>query len=262
MLGTCRLCQATNVKLRDSHYVPKAVYRQLRDPGAAKPDPWTITSKASFQTSKQMTAHLLCDGCEGALSANGEDWVLRRFQRLDGTFELASILSAQLPVAASNDNPTKVYTAGTVPDLDAAAMAYFAASVFWRGSLHPWNDDGSIPVALGRYGEEFRRYLRGEQAFPTHAVLILSVREGGAVSMMTVPPFRNPTAGVHTYNFLMPGLAFVLAVGQGISPLMKQYCFVRGLGHPIAATPILESHLEELARGMHLRNAARRNVRR
>ncbi len=173
MLGSCRLCQTPNAQLRNSHYLPKAIYRQLRDRSVAKPDPWVIIGNSSYQTSKQMTAYLLCDACEGALSANGEDWGLKRFQRLDGTFELASILSAQLPVTASADNPTKVYTAGTVPTLDPDAMAYFAASVFWRGSIYPWNYDGSIPVPLGRYGEEFRQYLRGEQDFPTHALLNL-----------------------------------------------------------------------------------------
>lgn len=259
MLGGCRLCLAQGVALRANHYVPKAVYRQLRDTSSKRPDPWVISGQASFQTSKQLTAHLLCDGCEGALSANGEDWVLKRFRRLDCSFELAWILCAQKPVAASADNPTKVYTAASIPGMNAAALAYFAASVFWRGAIHPWNDDGTIPVPLGkRYSDEFRRYLRGERPFPENAALVVSVREGGDVSMMTIPPFAGVKAeGVRMYNFLTPGLAFVLAVGQRIRPEMRQYCFVRGAGHPIAATPILEPGIEEIARGMHARNSLR-----
>ncbi len=254
VIGTCRLCLKANRELCDSHYVPAAVYRQLREDKAKKPDPWVITPRASVQTSRQLSAHLLCEDCEGMFSSNGEDWVGRHFLKANGSFKLATILAAQTPLAATSDDPTRVYLAANIPEVDPSALAYFAASVFWRGSIYPWNDERTIPVPLGKYGEDFRKYLLGESPFPTHAALIVSVRQGGDVSMTTMLPYAGKVDGARGYNFLMPGLAFVLGVGRDISPRMKKYCFVRGVGNPIASTPAVEPHVEEIARRMHIAN--------
>jgi hypothetical protein len=39
------------------------------------------------------------------------------------------------------------YAAG-IPEINVAALAYFAASNFWGGSIHPWNTDGLMPSGL------------------------------------------------------------------------------------------------------------------
>jgi hypothetical protein len=60
-------------------------------------------------------------------------------------------LASRTPDVASVTNVTKIYFASKVPEIDVYALAYFAASIFWRGSIHPWNDDGSVPVDLGPF---------------------------------------------------------------------------------------------------------------
>ena len=174
-IGACKLCLAPAVELRDSHYIPAAVFRQLRDRQARSPHPYMITDRGSVQTSKQQKAHLLCNECEGRLSANGEDWVLKHFLKADGTFKLQDILSRRAPFAAVAD----------IKEINPAALSYFAASIFWRGSIHPWNTDSTVPIPLGKYAEPFRRFLMGEQQFPVEAALFLAVRDGEAVSMLT-----------------------------------------------------------------------------
>ena len=67
------------------------------------------------------------------------------------TFGLASILDNSTPSIQLDGNETKVYAASEIPGIDVKALAYFSASIFWRGSLNGWNDDGSVPVPLGPY---------------------------------------------------------------------------------------------------------------
>jgi hypothetical protein len=163
-IGKCKLCLANSVELHDSHFLPKGVYRILRDDGASKPDPWIITERKAVQISLQLKAALLCHDCEQRFSRQGENWVLANCLRRDGTFPLASILASRTPDIFSDSNPTRVYFAATIPEINSRALAYFAASMFWRGSIHPWNHDGSIPVELGPFRESFRKY--GTCGFP------------------------------------------------------------------------------------------------
>lgn len=246
-IGTCKLCLTPAVELRDSHYIPAAVFRQLRDSEARSPHPYVITDRASVQTSKQQKAHLLCNACEGRLSANGEDWVLKHFLKADGTFKLEDILRSRTPFAAVEGNPNRFYLAGEIPQIDTAALSYFAASIFWRGSIYPWNTDSTVPIPLGKYAEPFRRYLMGEQAFPADSALFLAVREGDAVSMLTASPYGGRVDGIWTYRFAMPGLVFILNVGRQLTAKMHQYCFAKGERNPMVWTSALEEYLQEQA---------------
>lgn len=157
----CRLCLQHVTKLCRSHFLSAGIYKILRDDDEKNPNPWSITAKAAFQSSWQMTAPLLCGSCEQRFSKGGEDWVLRRCLQKDRTFPLMSILASRTPDVSSNGTPTRIYYAVKIPEIDISAIAYFAVSIFWRASIHPWNDDGSIPVNLGPFQEQFRKYLLG-----------------------------------------------------------------------------------------------------
>jgi len=246
MIGKCRLCLQEGIELRNSHYIPAGVYRQLREEGRGNANPWAIKQKAAFQTSKQLRAHLLCGGCEKRLSDHGEDWVLRHFLQADGTFRLAEKLRQRQPDVCADGEQTKVYFTTSMPDIDVAALAYFGASVFWRGSIYAWNDDGSIPVPLGKFAEQFRLYLIGEDEFPAHAAIFLAVREGDQVSRLTATPVgRRHEAGFRVYKFPMPGLGYSLAVGRNIPATFRNFCLVRGHGRPIAMTPLIEPLVQQ-----------------
>jgi len=117
MIGTCKLCLIPGLELRGSHYIPKAVYRQLRDvTSSSNPNPWSIDKATSVQTSRQLSAPLLCETCEGRFSKFGEDWILRHFLKADGGFRLASILAVHKPSVHADGNATRVYLAGDIPE--------------------------------------------------------------------------------------------------------------------------------------------------
>lgn len=183
-----------------------------------------------------MKAHLLCTDCEGLLDKSGENWVLSQLLREDGTFKLGAHLKATRPHAA--DSETEFYLAREVPQLNVSALAHFGAGIFWRGGLHPWNDDGSTPVKLGPYGESLRRYLLGESTFPHDLALHVLAREGGPATRMMAAPWGGRTGATHMYRFVLPGLAFVLHAGKAIGERAREHCFVS----------VLASHVDPLSR--------------
>lgn len=148
-IGQCRLCLRCDVELQESHFLPKGIYRILRDDGHPNPNPFLVTGSARVQTSWQMKANLLCEACEGRFCKNGEDWVLRSCLKKDGSFRLAAWLAARAPDISAAGAATRIYFAANIPEIDIAALSYFSASIFWRASIHGWNSDGSIPVELG-----------------------------------------------------------------------------------------------------------------
>ena len=197
MVGQCKLCLKTGVELQDSHFLSAGIYRILRDDNEKNPNPWLLTKDAAVQTSSQLKAHLLCRDCEQRLSKNGENWVLGNCRRKDGRFPLAEILAARKPDIASAGNPTRIYYAANIPEIKIGALAYFAASIFWRGSIHPWNQDEAIPVRLGPFQERFRRYLMGEEDFPKDSILWVVVRDASGIDRLTYAPM-----GERKGNFL------------------------------------------------------------
>jgi len=162
-IGLCRLCLNPSANLRQSHYLPKGLYRLLRDEKSPNPNPVLLTERLAVSTSKQLTPYLLCGLCEKRLSDNGENWVLQHCPRR-GSFTLATILDAVSPSEVSSD--TRVYLAGGIPKIDTAALAYFAISIFWRGSIHAWNQVGAISGKLMQSASTSGRPSIGGAATP------------------------------------------------------------------------------------------------
>jgi hypothetical protein len=247
MIGLCKLCLQDGVDLQNRHFLSKGIYKILRDAGERNPNPYLLTGTTVVQTSRQLTAALLCRACEQRLSKNGETWVLNHCLQNDGRFPLADILASRTPDLFAPENPTKIYCAAEIPKINVSALAYFAASIFWRGSIHPWNDDGSIPVELGPFQERFRQYLMGLESFPKDSSLWLVVREGKEISRLTYAPLGARKDGLHIYKFPMPGLALMLTVSKNVPARHRQKCFVHGPGNPIVVTPLIDSLLMEEA---------------
>lgn len=233
--------------LHDSHFLSAGIYRILRDDEEANPNPWAVTEKAVFQTSKQVKAPLLCSDCEQRLSKNGENWVLRNCLKADRSFPLADVLASQRPDLSSAETTTKIYYASKFPTIDVAALSYFAASIFWRGSIHPWNRDGSFPVNLGPFQESFRTHLMGLTPFPKDSSLWVIVRKGGQIDRVTYAPVGKREGAVHVYKFPMPGLGFSLTVSKNVPLKYRNMCVVHGNDNPIIVTTILEEMLMEEA---------------
>jgi hypothetical protein len=247
MVGKCKLCLRDGVDLQLSHLNPAGVYRVLRDDTEKNPNPWLLTKTAAVQTSKQTRARLLCRDCEQRFSQNGENWVLRHCLKADRSFPLAAILASRTPELLSSATSTKVHFAARIPEVDISALSYFAASMFWRASVYPWNEDGSIPVPLGPFREPFRQYLMGLADFPQHCVLWVAVREGKELDRLTHPPIGERREKYHVHIFPMPGFGFSLTAGRYLPPSYRRMCFVRATGNPIIVTELIEEALKKSA---------------
>jgi hypothetical protein len=198
---------------------------------------------------------LLCFDCEQRVSKFGECWVLANCLQKGGiTFPLAALLASKTPALAGRNSSTKVNNAAEIPEIDLSALAYFGASIFWRGCIHPWNTDGTIPVNLGPYQEQFRRYLLGNQEFPEHCYLLVAFRDAKELSGLTYPPVGGRQGTHHVYRFPMPGLAFTLLIGRKTTQNLRSMCFVNGHLKPIVFTGILEQQLFDEAIKMYSRN--------
>jgi hypothetical protein len=245
VLGKCRLCLHDGVELQDSHYLSKGIYKRLRGEDPKNPHPVLITKSKTVQTSSQLKSHLLCIGCEDRLNRGGETWVLKHCLQTGGAFPLRDLLSGRPPdyLQAS----TKGYAASRIPEISIAKTAYFAASIFWRGSICGWNEDGSVPISLGPFQEKFRRYLLGEEPFPAAVTLWVMVRERDQVEQLTFTPQQERVDGLYTCRFPMPGLAFILIVSANTPPNKRSMCFVHAPGNPIFLTPVLGPLLLEQA---------------
>jgi len=258
-IGKCKLCLADGVQLHDSHFLPKGVYKILRDDDAANPNPWIISERKTAQICFQLKAHLFCHDCEQRLNRQGEKWVLSNCLKKDGSFPLASFLASRPPDIFSATNPTRVYFAANIPEIDCSALAYFAASMFWRGSIHGWSENGAIPVKLGPFQESFRQYLMGQEDFPVDCALLVTVREGKEIDRLTYSPIGERREHCHMFKFPMPGLAFSLAVGKNIPENYRNGCFVHMSGNPIMVTPILEQWLKRDANQLLQMHFARKS---
>jgi len=247
MTGQCKLCLEPVTSLQNSHFLPKGIYKRLRDKNEKNPNPWEISWKTAVQTSRQKTAPLLCLDCEQRFSKYGENWALGCCLQEDGRFPLASILASRTPDMWSWKTPTtRIYYASKISEINIPALAYFAGSIFWRASVYPWSDDGTIPVLLGPFQEQFRAYLMGLKAFPKDCSLWVVVREG-KIDRLTYPPVGKRMGNFHVYRFPIPGLAFTLVVSKNIPANYREMCFVHGSGNPIIVTTLIDKLLEEEA---------------
>jgi hypothetical protein len=242
MNGKCKLCLRDGV-LQLSHLEPAGVYRILRDETEKNPNPWLLTKTAAVQTSRQTRAWLLCRDCEQRFSKNGENWVLAHCLKADRSFPLASILASRKPDLSSAETTTKVHYTSQILEINIPALSYFAASMFWRASVHPWNRDGSFSVRLGPFEELFRKYLMGLADFPKPCSLWVAVREGGKIDRLTYAPIGERRGNYHVHKFPMPGLGFSLTVSKNLPTGYRNMCFVHGNGNPIIVTGVLEEGL-------------------
>ena len=124
---------SSSVSLRQSHSMPKGVYRILRDRESANPNPVLLTERFAVPTSKQLTAYLLCGKCGKRLSNCGENWVLQPCPRR-GSFKLVAILDTESPPEVSSD--TRIYRPRIKGEFDGICIM----SVQWFSNC---NDDRS-----------------------------------------------------------------------------------------------------------------------
>lgn len=260
--GRCRLCHKVDY-LCDSHLMPAALYRLLRSRTVNPSDPLAITTRSTFQTSRQVSEHLLCVECEDKFRRNGEEWVLRQCYREGQGFALRElVLKGQLLA----DGPVaKIYSTKSNRNIDGGALTFFAASVFWRAAAHAWQFLRNVPgnpIVLGPYQQSLRKYLLGNGPFPHSAALWVWVSSYDKPSRAVTTPHSGRILNCHVHTFDIPGMRFDLFLGQRLPQFVRLLCVVDGPDRPIlvsdAPDNILATQLDQFRQTTQLSKALQR----
>lgn len=176
-IGTCKLCLTPAIQLKDSHFVPRSMYKLLRQIGKRNPNPVRVTEAGITQTSLQEKAYVLCGDCEHLLNKGGEGYASRVCWRSASDFKLRKMLQSATPIHQGGPNRTmRAFLSSRIPGLDVAKLTYFGSSILWRASiwssLHPDLHQASLD---SESQESFRLFLKGESSFPKNASVMLTI---------------------------------------------------------------------------------------
>lgn len=214
----CALCRESG-SLRDSHYLPAALYRLARTREAQNPHPVLISANQYRQLAVQGRAYLLCNHCESRLDQGGESWMLHHCSRGRGRFRLRDLLGKQQPLAVDRDplgldRDILIYR---VDETIARHLTYFATSVFWRGAVREWpiGRDSTELLELGPFEEPMRLYLLGLCQFPSRIAISVFVSNRPHPPLASAYPrtFKDEH-GMRFHRFYIPGLMFTLYAGN------------------------------------------------
>lgn len=213
----CGLCLRPAL-LQESHLLPAAVYRLIRDPSdGPNSSPVHVTTKKSFRSDKQITEYFLCCNCEQRFSVNGESYVLSQCDRRNGEFRLRELLRSASVLCDLGED--KLFEVTALLGEKTEQYLYFGASVFWRAAARSWAFRGTTvaPIRLGTYQEELRLYLLGKAGFPTNGRLFVNVSIDDRTDVAT-PPCEGhlKVAGYEGpyYKFYIPGILFTLILDR------------------------------------------------
>jgi hypothetical protein len=212
-IGRCALC-GKEKELQGSHLIPQWAYKRIQHLGEGRQDhPIQVSNGTAIQTSKQVTKRLLCSDCEG------------RFSEVEGYVAKLTELDEDgaLMIMSSLGREGAPHTGMAIlkNDIDFKKIVYFAASIIWRSAVMS-DSDG---CKLGKYIENFRRYLLGEAEFPSQSsmhMLVLEPSESIAKPhrYFTFPSsLKMPTSWLH--GFTICGLAFRCFVGGSLQDVVK-----------------------------------------
>jgi hypothetical protein len=228
----CLLCR--NVKLlAESHFLPKAHYKLIRDAPNGKSA--FVGSKESVDTTRQVKKYLLCDECEDRFNARGENWVQANSLTVDGEFQIRDALrtaNAHGWAEVNGRNGVEhisIYSGIGTRGIEIDRLTYFAASVFWRAAVTDWNICGRTlhRLQLGPYQTPLRDFLMDEGPFPEDAALIIFVAsEDQPLRAACFPIGFKPDGRYYKYNFHIPGIGFVMSLGKRIPQELRRMCAV------------------------------------
>ncbi len=223
-VGKCKLCLRRRV-LKRSHLMPAALYAMTLRQGGALGNPVLVTHQGDVQTSRQYWSHLLCGECEERLNRNGERYAMTQVDNGQGRFPLFDRLNVAMPREAT---PEISLYSGRDIGIDVDQLAYFAMSIFWRGSVHRWpgGRGGELHTPLGVYEEPVRRYLMGGP-FPDDMVLVITVCTDGPSQGSFFSPAVVRGDRVEGKGLMTRGIHFRLYLGQNIPQPLRAVCCMR-----------------------------------
>lgn len=217
----CRLCQS-EAKLINSHLIPKAAYKFVRNPPAEGGDPPvkidTREGSANYNE-KQVTNFLLCTTCEDLFSKNGEK-TLGKLWATHAEFPLLDSLTQDALIVTGER--FSIYDPLKIDKKIRDALFYFAVSIFWRAHVWSWGKQtDSYRKALGvKYELSFRQFLLGRAGLPD-VKLILILNDSYTLNGLISMPYAGKAGSCHVHNFDLLGMKFSLIVGRHPPAVLK-----------------------------------------
>jgi hypothetical protein len=212
-IGDCGLCLSKGVPLHLSHFMPRSLYPLFR---AGNLHPVRFSAEKLEQTSKQVKDYVFCGDCEKVFNVGGESWIHTLFAVFNGPFPLRERLLKQAPIKEMGG--TKLYAAAKNPEIDVPKLTHFGYGVFFKAAVYPWHGDPSRPYILMEPGgiDALRQYLLGKADLPKTVALGVTVDAAPVVWQQMIEPYPiPPVAGLMSYLFYVPGIAFQLFIGEG-----------------------------------------------
>lgn len=226
----CKLCLRTK-KLRDSHYLPKSVYRSALAKQLKNPHPVVIANGQWKQVSDQLRGPVFCANCEQKLNKNGETWVMARTpHKYEEIFPLQKALLT-IERSAFQDR-LDIYQVRGKEGFDLDKLIYFGLSIFWRGSVHRWKSTSGAyapQFSLGEYEEPLRLFLLGKRSPPNGVVLTLDVWPYSSRHQLSYPVEELPMAKCRRYWFVVPGLLYRLYLQETIPVGVRNRNLIDGI---------------------------------
>ncbi len=219
-INICGLCQ--NNESVDSHLIPKASYRTVAAKSKSNNPVLTIGDK-SVKTSSQVRSYFLCNTCEARLNDYGENHVLRYTYEKSGNFKLQEILKKLSP-EFKIDNAL-AYSGNKIPDIKIDHFVHFAAGIFWKASAGKWYflKEPLKNNQLGnKYEEQLGKFLKGDSLFPENMALTMSVSNEDEPFPIVIFPEHEKRDGFFQHRFYIPGIEFILWVGNLIPKKIKE----------------------------------------
>jgi len=248
--GICKLCLEVKM-LCDSHLAPAGLYRYCK---AKDLGPVRMTATEITATNIEVTAPLLCQECEDRLNRDGENWLLPKLATIDQKFPFYDLVVAVPPDTAGED--FAAYACSRNEKIGFRKLTNFAVGVFWKASVHSWEEGKTTPmIQLGKYEERLRLFLMRKAQFPEKASLTIGVTPpANAVIGFNMPVLRAKRPW-HMYLLHVPGIVFILSVGNEITRDQRENCFFSNPLHPIIVANFSQDILKLV--GRETKNAAR-----
>ena|ERR1700733_11773040 len=242
MLGECRLC-LEQTELQFSHLLPKALYRIVgsgTDP--AHPDTVQISLNERRKSSEQSRRHILCASCEQRINQNGEKWVLHNCYRGRGTFRLRDDMRKRSLLSPGSDIET--YSASVE---EADKLAFFSLSVVWRASVCDWPRRGQMyhSINLGPYQEKLRKYLTGEADVPRSVAVTVILSQLDTPVLAFSFPVSYRVDAYRCHRFHIPGMSFVVAIGNEVPRDWVDTCVLRSPFRPVFVSKVGDEHAQD-----------------
>ena len=243
------MCAREGQEIRVSHYVGRAIHRRCQVNGKGQ---ILMTPKLVVASERQLKAHLLCTDCEKRLNKYGDTPV---FQLIDNrtSFPLRDKMNNAIAIGFPPMVGALKFS-GISMGINTDALAYYALSLLWKGSVHKWPtvSGQKTGVDLGEYQEPIRRFLLGEAPFPKGISVIVTASEDYLSRGLAYVPHvaRHPTE--KQLSILVHGIWFDVIFNDGEQ--WKAICCVRS---PLKVLHLRNNEDRMMAAGQRIQETAR-----